>query len=456
LSKSRKSIHASAVGQWTVADLGSFYSKNRVDLLAYATRALKDQTRAEEVLQDSLIRVILAAPELSSEDHARAYFYRTIENLSIDIFRQEGRRPKLVLLDEVYLEELESISRHEDELVEAFSLAEDAAIIRQALSLLSPAERTALVMWEIEGRTREEISLELGIKESAVRHTLTRARSSLRRILSELVIDETRGLTALELLSSAYKGVSKVAKKSSKVALSLLLVLVGLVGFNSISGNNISNNLGVKETSAEVGAQITNSIEAKSPNAKNEVVEASAVKERKKSADQQLVKSKSLTFPGLDDSGVPTGFTVADSSGKSGSAFFFERPMASSESEVTIGHIFKTETGVANILISQALTTDSEGLSYRSTISFSQGGYWVPLNVRLIASDVTRLTGGDYLFTAYMGVESVVDSPIKIVASSNGRDLAVPPKQIIVRLVLDPSKTRVLSQAVLVVERGGK
>jgi DNA-binding CsgD family transcriptional regulator/uncharacterized protein (UPF0333 family) len=125
----------------------------------------------------------------------------------------------------------------------AISAAEDAAIIRQALSLLSPAERAALVMWEVEGRSTTEIAKELGIKESAVRHTVSRARASLRRILSELVIDEKRGLTALDLLSTTYKKASELAGKSSKIALTFILVLTVFLGLNSLTGNESNTSI---------------------------------------------------------------------------------------------------------------------------------------------------------------------------------------------------------------------
>ena len=53
-----------------------------------------------------------------------------------------------------------------------------------------------------------------------MRHTVSRARTSLRRVLSELVIDQERGLTALDMLSTTYKKAAELAAKSSKVALS--------------------------------------------------------------------------------------------------------------------------------------------------------------------------------------------------------------------------------------------
>jgi RNA polymerase sigma factor (sigma-70 family) len=185
---------------------------------------------------------MLAAPELSSDNHALSYLHRTIENLCIDLFRAENRRPNLVALDDATAEVESAWQVSGDHSVE-ISAAEDAAIIRQALSLLSPAERAALVMWEVEGRSTAEIAKELGIKESAVRHTVSRARASLRKVLSELIIDEARGLTALDLLSTTYKKAAEIAGKSSKIALTFILVLTAFLGLNSLTGNEPNTSL---------------------------------------------------------------------------------------------------------------------------------------------------------------------------------------------------------------------
>jgi RNA polymerase sigma factor (sigma-70 family) len=232
----KKKAQAQGPRVWTVAELGAFYTEHRPELLAHANRVLKDSAKAEEITQDALIKFMLAAPELESTDHALSYLHRTIENLCIDLFRLEGRRPNLVVLDDATAE-VEAAWQVNGDHSSVISAAEDAAIIRQALSMLSPAERAALVMWEMEGRSTSEIASELGIKESAVRHTVSRARASLRRVLSELVIDEERGLTALDMLSTSYKKAAEIAQKSSKVALSLLLVVTAFLGFNSLTGN---------------------------------------------------------------------------------------------------------------------------------------------------------------------------------------------------------------------------
>jgi hypothetical protein len=98
-------------------------------------------------------------------------------------------------------------------------------------------------MWEVEGRSTAEIAKELGIKESAVRHTVSRARASLRKVLSELVIDEARGLTALDLLSTTYKKAAELAGKSSKIALTFILVLTAFLGLNSLTGNETNTSI---------------------------------------------------------------------------------------------------------------------------------------------------------------------------------------------------------------------
>jgi len=241
-AKTSKAVEGTNPALWSVAQFSSFYTKNRSELIAHANRIVKDKAKAEEITQEALVKFMLAAPELSSDDHALSYLHRTIENLCIDLFRAENRRPNLVALDDATAEVESAWQVSGDHSVE-ISAAEDAAIIRQALSLLSPAERAALVMWEVEGRSTAEIAKELGIKESAVRHTVSRARASLRKVLSELIIDEARGLTALDLLSTTYKKAAEIAGKSSKIALTFILVLTAFLGLNSLTGNEPNTSL---------------------------------------------------------------------------------------------------------------------------------------------------------------------------------------------------------------------
>jgi RNA polymerase sigma factor (sigma-70 family) len=450
----RKKTASAGLKVWTVAELGAFYTEHRSELVAHASRILKDSARAEEVIQDALIKVMLAAPELESADHALGYMHRTIENLCIDIFRIEGRRPNLVILDDASAE-LESTWVDNKDHADVISAAEDAAIVRQALAMLSPAERTALVMWEMDGRSTEEIAAELGIKESAVRHTVSRARASLRRVMSELVVDKERGFTALDMLSTTYKKAAEVAKKSSKAALSLILVFFAFLGFNSMPNNNdVPTVVTGGSVSSTETAGSTEVSEAKPSASASASTSPSAAAKAKAAAIN--AKATSINFAGLDKSGVPTGFTVADSSGALGSLYITNRQPVLSETELTLSQVAKTERGAANIFLSQQFVSDFNGFNYLPAVSYGKAGNWAPLVTSVTYLDSERLLSGNYLVTAIIKVESEVETPVVIPATASGRDLLQAPRQVITRLVLNPGKTQILAQAIYVVEKGAK
>jgi RNA polymerase sigma factor (sigma-70 family) len=414
---------------------------------------MKDSAKAEEITQDALIKFMLAAPELESKEHALSYLHRTIENLCIDLFRLEGRRPNLVVLDDAQAE-VEAAWQVDGDHSEVISAAEDAAIIRQALSMLSPAERAALVMWEMEGRSTSEIAAELGIKESAVRHTVSRARASLRKVMSELIVDKERGLTALDMLSTTYKKAAQIAKKSSKAALSLILVFFAFLGFNAMPTDSELPVVTTQETisSAEV---TSDDLAAPAVDATaTPVITPAAI--AKAQAAVENAKATTFSFTGLDKAGIPTGFSVTDSTGSLGSLYRTSRQPVLSETELVISQIVKTDSGAANIFLNQQLVSDSRGFSYLPSLSYGRDGAWIPLNTTLTMLDSERLLSGDYLVTAIIKVESEVQTSIVIPATASGRDLAQAPKQVITRLVLNPGKTQILSQAIYVVEKGAK
>lgn len=443
------------VDSWNLADLGSFYVSNKSHFVAHAMRRLADSVRAEEVVHEAILKVMLAAPELSSVDHARAYVHRTIDNLCMDIFRLEGRRPSLIVLDDATAEIEKSSFDSDVDLSDALSRAEDAAIVRNAISLLSPAERAALVMWEVDERSANEIALELGIKETSVRHTVSRARASLRRILATLIIDEKRGLTGLDLLSSSYARSREVAKKSSKVALSLVLVFFAFAGFNSLN-SSISEmspvNDKLKEVVPNEVVQNEKPISAMEVEKKVDTISdpTSPVSETKATKKESAMFS--LKFPGLGKNGIPTGFTVADSTGAVGPAYFRERAVSSPISYISSAQVIKTESVAANIFIAQTISWQGREFEYSPVVSFGRAGEWAPLLVSVQKSETRRLEDGNYMVTVQIAVESEVDSPIRVQAKAKGRDLDNAPDRVITRLVLDSSKTIVLAQAVYVIE----
>jgi RNA polymerase sigma factor (sigma-70 family) len=440
-----------AVNIWTVTEFGAFYTEHRSELLAHANRILKDSAKSEEIIQDALIKFMLATPELESSDHALSYLHRTIENLCIDHFRLEGRRPNLVVIDDAQAE-VEAKWQVSGDHSEALTQAEDAAIIRQALALLSPAERAALVMWEMEGRSTSEIAAELGIKESAVRHTVSRARASLRRVLSELIIDQERGLTALDMLSTTYKKAAVLAKKSSKVALSLLIVMVAFLGFNSVTGSEFNTGVVISSFSQEAPSTSQPLTTIPTPDAGDDLL---SQKLTENNSAINFRTSKSF-FAGLSKDGLPVGFTVSDTTGNVGSlSVSSQSTITNPDGYVLVSYAQSLGESTLNALVAQTITVDGAGTSYFANPSVTVAGSWFPLTQSGSASTVTRLSNGNYLLTATIYIDSTVDSAL-FVAATGGLDVDAIPNEITTRIILNSSKSTILAQAINISAKGVK
>jgi RNA polymerase sigma factor (sigma-70 family) len=439
---------------WTVGDLGAFYTQHRAELHAHASRVLKDSIKAEEITQDALIKFMLAAPELESDEHALSYLHRTIENLCIDLFRAEGRRPNLVVIDDAQAE-VEAAWQNNGDHSAAMSAAEDAAIIRQALALLSPAERAALVMWEMEGRSTEEIAAELGIKESAVRHTVSRARASLRKVLSTLVVNEETGLTALDALSTTYKKAAELAQKSSKAALSLLLVITAFLGFNSMTGNEGVPVLPAGDVAAVSGTTPSSSSTPTAEATAEAKAQAAATAAAKKAAQAAInAKIASLSFFGLNTDGTPTAFTITDANNIFGKARVTKGISTLGTNGLVINNQFITGSVGPNILIDQLITVDGSGTNYSANnINVGFGGSWKSVEITSTESMIERLPNGQHLVTATFALGYLKTSDFTVPTGNRGYDLGDAPKSITTRILLNSGKSQILAQAVQVLEK---
>ncbi len=439
------------VSEWSIADLSALYAEQRSSLTAQARRILRNQADGDEIVQEAFLKFILAAPELDSRERALAYLRTTVNNLCLNQIRATGSRPNLVAIDsETSQEKINEISATNHISFDTnIAAAEDASIIREALARLSDDQRTALVMWEMEGRSTEEIAAAIGTTPANVRHVVQRARASFVRVLATWVVDEESGATALDALSTSYKKAAELAKKSSKVALSLLLVLVAFLGFNSITGNEVTKSALTKISTAST-QEAANPAPSTSATATADLVSKSS----------QLLaganaKTNPYAFAGLDADGIPTGFTVTDGT-HTGKVF-----VAEATPEVTIDGTklqittMSQDAKAVNVLLDAELSITAAGTTLTIDPTVTINHSWVPLNVSTAHTDITRLPDGNYLVTSVMSIDSAVDTGT-IVPVSRGFDVSSAPSTITTRLVMNPGKTKVLAQAIYVQTKGAK
>ena len=453
--KAKAPVAAVAVSEWSIAELSALYAEQRSSLTAQARRILRNQADGDEIVQEAFLKFILAAPELDSRERALAYLRTTVNNLCLNQIRATGSRPNLVAIDsETSQEAINEISATNHVSFDTnMAAAEDASIIREALARLSSDQRTALVMWEMEGRSTEEIAEAIGTTPANVRHVVQRARASFVRVLATWVVDEETGATALDSLSTSYKKAAELAKKSSKVALSLLLVLVAFLGFNSITGNEVTKTNTLTTISAPVQQEANTAV---APTAS---AASTATSDLLNKSTQLLggvnAKTNPYTFPGLDSDGIPTGFTSTDGT-HTGKVYVLQAdPVVTIDGTKLTITTMSQDANAVNVLLDQTLSITALGTEYTADPTVTIKKSWVPLNVSTAHTDITRLPNGNYLVTSVIDIDSAVDTGI-IVPVSRGFDVSSAPSTITTRLVLNPGKTKVLAQAVYVQAKGAK
>ena len=445
---------ASAQGSaadWSISQLSALYTEHRTQLVSQARRITRDEAEANEVVQEAFLKFMLAAPELDSADRAIAYLRTSVTNLSLNIIRARGARPNLVAIDaDTTQERLNEIaSENHIDLDTSITAAEDAAIIREALSRLTSDQRTALVMWEMEGRTTEEIATALNTSPANVRHILVRARKSMVRVLEEWVVDDATGLTALNALSTTYKKAAQIAQKSSKAALSLLLVITAFLGFNSMTGNEGSVVSTIPSMSAIAGKAPAAVSESPSTVAATKAAVAAATKKAQIAALN--AKIAALSFFGLNKDGLPTGFSVTDSKNVAGVARVTKGVSSVGADGIVVNNQFITASTGPNVLIDQLITVDGAGTRYSvNGINIGWIGNWNSVEIKSTDSSIDRLANGQYLITATFNLGYLNESDFVIPTGSRGYDLADAPKSITTRILMNAGKTQVLAQAVQV------
>ena len=125
---------------------------------------------AEDVVQDTLLRLWKRSEPFESDAHAKYWLIRVVLNLCKNMFRAPWRR-------HVPLEDADAVA--------AFDSPEQGALYAEVMSL-PEKYRTVLYLFYYEDYSVKEIAKLLGVSQSAVTTRLSRARQTLKSELTEV------------------------------------------------------------------------------------------------------------------------------------------------------------------------------------------------------------------------------------------------------------------------------
>jgi hypothetical protein len=172
-----------------------------------------------------------------------------------------------------------------------------------------------------------------------------------------------------------------------------------------------------------------------------------------KKAQQAAINAKiaALSFFGLDNNGIPTGFSVTDEDGSFGKARVTRGISTAGTSGILINNQFITGSVGPNVLIDQLITIDGTGTSYSvNNVNVGFAGNWNSVEVNSVDTSIERLANGQHLITATANIGYLKPSNFAIPTGSRGYDLADAPATITTRVLLNSGKTTILAQAVQV------
>jgi RNA polymerase sigma-70 factor, ECF subfamily len=147
-------------------------------LFRVAYSVLRSRAEAEDVVQDTFIRVLEHRLSLGTVRDLRVWLIRIAWNLALD--KKRRKRPEQ--LDETYARSLASATMPADTAMEE---AQRLHFVLREVERLPKAERYVLLLSALEELGTVEIASVLGRSESAVRALLSRARTRLRQRLQK-------------------------------------------------------------------------------------------------------------------------------------------------------------------------------------------------------------------------------------------------------------------------------
>lgn len=151
-------------------------------------RFLGNQEDAEDVAQETFLRLYLSARSYKPKAELFTYLYTIVTHLALNRLRKK-KRLRWFSLDQLGRNGEAGIDQEvpadpADQPDQSLERAEREAIVRRALDTLPAAQKTTVILSRYEGLSYKQIAEVMDISVSAVESKLHRAKQTLRKKLS--------------------------------------------------------------------------------------------------------------------------------------------------------------------------------------------------------------------------------------------------------------------------------
>ena len=142
-------------------------------LFRIALRITMNRAEAEDVVQDTLLRVWECRSEWEQIGSLEAFAIATCRNRALDVTKRAGR-------NNASLDKIDSVQPSVFNLQSSIEAREQLSLVRRLMDDLPEVQRTIMLLRDIEGKTYQEIAQLLDISETQVKVYLHRARTKIK------------------------------------------------------------------------------------------------------------------------------------------------------------------------------------------------------------------------------------------------------------------------------------
>lgn len=159
--------------------LEQLYNACAKGVYALAYSIVKSHASAEDIMQDTFVRVWASASKFTATGNGRAWIYRIARNLSLNAVTR-GKTDSLDAMTEAQGDMLADSTSTENSAVTTHSVDE-------ALSSLPDKEREVITLHSMGGLTLQEIAVTLDVPLGTVKWRHAQALKKLRHLLSDII-----------------------------------------------------------------------------------------------------------------------------------------------------------------------------------------------------------------------------------------------------------------------------
>jgi len=150
-----------------------FVSDHLRRVFLHIYRIVRNVADAQDLTQETFIKALQRQEQLKDDRKAVQWLSRIATNTAIDFIRRSGR---------VQFTEIEDYTQSHGDSPETLVLrGEHRDYLADGLRLLSPRERAALILRDVEDLPAEEVARRLGCSKATVRSHIANARTKLKK-----------------------------------------------------------------------------------------------------------------------------------------------------------------------------------------------------------------------------------------------------------------------------------